>query len=274
MTRTKSMLAFHSVSPLWAATPTPTPTTTSSRPTRADTPFSLPTRGFEPTESKVVGTFATSARGRHPFQGFETPPRQTEPADGSSTTLTASSSSHASTNLTRASRTPSSALVYPHAATSSSSRGSSMGDGTSQAASTHAGDIPDGATAAIAVGVVLILAACAYAVWRIQRRPRAKVTTPDFSSLDASREHGLPMDDLYPNRSATPPSIDLETWLAYHGAGDARLATWSGVHSPSPKPAMAEVQCFTRTQQRPRVYNVRQPTLPSSRDGSLQHQGD
>lgn len=159
--------------------------------------------------------------------------------------------------------------------------------------------INNGATAAIVVGIVVLFIAIAYATWVCRRKIcRRKHPSPDFSSLASSYEHALPMDDLKPPRPpewqhrkptspdfstlAAPyehggeindmgpkgppdsPSIGLDTWLSHHGAGDPRTSVWSRIQSPSPQPAVAEVQSFTRTRQKPVVCDIgsMRPTIP------------
>lgn len=116
---------------------------------------------------------------------------------------------------------------------------------------------PDGATAAIVIGLVVLLASLGYAIFYFQRKKRfRKQTTPDFSSLASSYEHALHLNDLQPKGPPASPPVGLDTWLSYHAAGQPRASVWPRMQFSSPQPAVAEVQSFTRARQKPRVCEI------------------
>ena len=167
------------------------------------------------------------------------------------TTTTATKTSHSLINI--ATRTLSTTSWTTQATTSSVETVIE----TNQASSpSQVGTVPDGATAAIAVGVVILIASLAYVVWHIQSKKRQrKPRTFNFDSLSSPRTNHLPMDDLYPDRPFSPP-VNLESWLAHQHAGNSGPNTDSGTQSPPPRPAVAELQSFTRSRQKPRIYDV------------------
>lgn len=125
--------------------------------------------------------------------------------------------------------------------------------------------ITNGGIAAIAIGLMVVIAGIAYAAWIIRRnKRRTQTSSPDFSSLASSYEHALPLRDLQPKAPPATPPVGLDAWLSYHGAGDPRASVWPRMQSPPPQPAVAEVQSFTRTRQRPRVCDIggMRPTVP------------
>lgn len=78
--------------------------------------------------------------------------------------------------------------------------------------------LSNGATAAIVVGVLLVLAAYAYAMWIVmqsRRRKRSSATSAWRWSDDVA------MNNLSPNRRHVPMG-HLDAWYSLHGGGDAR----------------------------------------------------
>lgn len=128
------------------------------------------------------------------------------------------------------------------------------------------GDVPDGTTAAIVFGTLLAIGAIIYIAWCIQhrKRRRGQGKSVNFSPSSASSYGNgcLSLGDLGPGFNDDSHLTGLEAWLAQNTRDDVRLSDLEGMQSPSPQPATAEMQSFTRAQRKPRMCNIGQPVVP------------
>ncbi|ODA75942.1 hypothetical protein RJ55_08583 [Drechmeria coniospora] len=103
--------------------------------------------------------------------------------------------------------------------------------------------LSEGATAAIIIGIILVVAACIYAVWALvqNRRSAGRPGSPSFS-LDTPYDGALPLRDVG-RKDGRAAASGLEAWLAVNDDG------WPPAHLPS-RTGPSEAQPFARTGRR------------------------
>lgn len=127
-----------------------------------------------------------------------------------------------------------------------------------------------GIIAAIVVSALfmaLIATTMAWSCVRQRRRRRAEQRRA-FSPQNLMLR---PQQDSPPLAEQTDRSMTPEpnSWLSQHSInipGDPRETLSQGVRSPTPKPAVAEMQSFTRAGQKPRAYTVGGPAFAGFSD--------
>ncbi|KAF4345276.1 hypothetical protein FBEOM_778 [Fusarium beomiforme] len=123
----------------------------------------------------------------------------------------------------------------------------------SLASTLHNSDgLSDGAIAAIVVGVLCGLAAVALAIWlwvqKSRRRSRMTQVTPPQTPIYSPSPPRSPL--------ASPPPLTEPSNDRISGLEDSWASYGDRVRSPTPQPAVAEVQRFTRAWRKPRVYTI------------------
>ncbi|KAI5467097.1 hypothetical protein BGZ63DRAFT_370332 [Mariannaea sp. PMI_226] len=118
--------------------------------------------------------------------------------------------------------------------------------------------LSNGIIAVIIIGSVLIGTVVVLACVWIRGEKRRTLKKGKISPMyHIGSEDGVVLDELMPQEihMATP---DPNAWFAQQAHWNPRESL-TGVRSPTPKPAVAEVRSFTRAAQKPRICDVGKP---------------